>query len=386
MAWCILAGLMIAHDLLAGRAEAAGAFPSAFVVSDVPVDGSGATGVAAREAARVQGTKLAFRRLLERLTNKADWQRLPMLDSQTVLDYVQDVEVANERSSANRYLANYTFRFSPNGVRKLLRGANLAFSELASKPVVVIPLVRGEGIGKLFDDTNPWRSAWIAGHGSDGLVPFMIVQADQIQNTDFDPAAAPVLKPDQIQALGARFNGADIVIAQASPHNDGGDAGLEISLTRYAADMTSDTVTTRVAGAKADAAFYQMAVQTSLRELEEQWKKQVAVGSGGLVTASAGGDQETIVRVIVPITGPGDWVAVRDRLARLSLLRDRAPELMTRSAVTVKLRMKGDAALSRLALAQQDLVLSDAGQGGTPLLRLRQPGEPLAVAPMPVAP
>ncbi len=385
IAWRFLAGLILVCAVLTGHAEGAGTFPSAFVVSDVPVDGSGPTGVAAREAARVQGTKVAFRRLLERLTNKADWQRLPTLDGQTVLDYVQDVEVTNERSSANRYLANYTFRFSPNGVRKLLRGANLAFSELASKPVIVVPVLRGESAAKLFDEAGPWRAAWLAAHGGDGLVPFQILQADQAQNAGFDQAAAQGSRPEQIAALSARYNGADIVIAQATLQNDGGDVGLEIGLTRYSGEGASDMVGTRIAGAKADGAFYQMAVQASVRELEEQWKKQLAASTGGGTLAATGtaSDQDTVLKVVVPIAGPGDWVAVRDRLARLSFLRDRAPDLMTRSAVTVRLRFKGDLGAGRLALAQQDLVLAEGGPGGTPLLRLRQPTDSLP-APVPV--
>ena len=147
-----LAAAALALGILLRTAPAGAAgFPPAYVVADVPVDATAESSVQAREAARSQGVHKAFRQLLERLTAKTDWARLPQPADETINNLMQDFEVKDEHSSSVRYLASYTYRFSPNGVRKLLRDAHLNVTELASKPVVIVPALQDpEVIAKKF--------------------------------------------------------------------------------------------------------------------------------------------------------------------------------------------------------------------------------------------
>jgi hypothetical protein len=367
--------LALAVLLQTAPAMAAG-FPPAYVVADVPVDATAQSSVQAREAARSQGVHKAFRQLLERLTAKTDWARLPQPADETINGLMQDFEVKDEHSSSVRYLASYTYRFSPNGVRKLLRDAHLSVTELASKPVVIVPAIQAGGTTRLWDDPNPWLAAWSASDGKAGLVPWILPSGDlaDVQALDVPAVAKPT--PDQLQALSKNYDGGDVVIALAVPGND----GITVTVSRYSPDGSADPVTVEVPGGKPDAALFTAAVAATEKALEDKWKGMTLAGSGG------GGDQETILSITVPITGAADWGAVRERLTHVPFVRGSQVDLFARNEVHLRLRVRGDANLLKIGFAQQDLVFTPGQPLATLALRTpvgaaKSPPPPAAVEP-----
>jgi hypothetical protein len=361
------AGLALAV-LLASHPVAAAGFPPAYVVADVPVDATAASSVQAREAARLDGEHKAFRQLLERLTAKTDWTRLPQPSDDTITNLMQDFEVKNEHSSSVRYLASYTYRFSPTGVRKLLRDAHVPVTELASKPVVIVPALQANGTVKLWDDPNPWRLAWAASDGKAGLVPWNLPAGDLTDVTALDAPNAAKPTPDQLQALAKNYEGGDVVVATAVP----GDDGIAVTVSRYSPDGTAEPVSLTVPG-KPDAAGYAAAVVATEKALEDKWK---ALTLGG-------GDQETILSVSVPITGAADWGAVRDRLTRIPFVRGEQVDLFAHGEVHLRLRVRGDANLLKIGFAQQDLVFTPGQPWSTLALRTPVTAARPAAAPEP---
>jgi len=368
------AALALSVLLPAAPAIAAG-FPPAYVVADVPVVATADSSVNAREAARAQGVHKAFRQLLERLTAKTDWARLPQPSDDTINNLMQDFEVKDEHSSSVRYLASYTYRFSPNGVRKLLRDAHLNVTELASKPVVIVPAIQTGGTTRLWDDPNPWLAAWSASDGKSGLVPWILPSGDLADVQAFDVPDVTKPTPEHLQALSKNYDNGDVVVALAVP----GNAGIDVTLSRYSPDGATDPVTVQVPGGKPDATLYAAAVVASEKALEDKWKALTLASSAGT------GDQETILAINVPITSAADWGAVRDRLGKIQFVRGSQVDLFARTEVHLRLRVRGDANLLRIGFSQQDLVFTP----GDPLatLALRTPiGTAKPAAPAPAEP
>jgi hypothetical protein len=342
----------------AAAVQAATPFPPAFVIAGVPVDATAQNAVAARDSARIQGQRVALRRLLERLTPQSDWSRLPSPGDDAITNLVQDFDVANEHSSGVRYLASYTFRFKANAVRALLRSADLPVTELASKPVVLVPVLRTPDGTKLWDGVNPWRDAWISTSGKGGLVPWVVPAGDATDTAAFDPADR---KPAELAALSQRYGGGDIVVATASVTGGADQAGLDISVSRYGPEGDATTTTTTVNG-RLEPGLYQAGVLAAQRELEEQWKKLS-------FSATASGPSE--LEVTIPIAGARDWAAVEERLAKVPTIESREVELMSHSEIRLRLKIKGDSTLLKLALAQQDLTLGAGSPYATLQLRHR---------------
>jgi hypothetical protein len=350
IAGLMLLGALLALPLRVDQAMAAGNFPPAYVVAGVPVDATAKDAVTAREAAREEGQRTALRRLLERLTPRSDWSRLPAPNGADIAALVQDFEVSDEHNSGVRYLGSYTFRFNPNGVRRLLRSANIPITELASKPVVLVPLLQVDGAAKLWDDPNPWREVWVHTPGKGGVVPWVVPAGDLTDVGILDAPAAQGPTPDQLARLSQRYGNGDIVIVKAVP-GSGAQAVLAVTISRYSPEGTPDTATTEVTGPKLDASLYQAGLQAALVEMEEGWKKFT-------VASATGGDLDSVQEVTVPIKSAADWTAVRERLAKVPVVRGVDLELISHVEVRVRLKIHADDNLLRVALAQQDLILT----------------------------
>ena len=79
----------------------------------VKVDATAESAAAARDLARIDGQRRALALVIDRLSDSPDSGKLQKLDDKAITDMVESFEVANERMSAVRYLADYTFHFRP---------------------------------------------------------------------------------------------------------------------------------------------------------------------------------------------------------------------------------------------------------------------------------
>ncbi len=397
----------------------AAAFSSAFVIADLPVDATGKSGVAARDAARAAAQKQALDLLLQRLTAPQDWPRLPHLTGEDVTDLVLDMEVESEHVSSSHYVGRYTFRFDPKGVRALLKQANIPFTELVSKRIVAIPLFQTPSGVHLWDDPNPWRDAWNAAHGPAGLVPWVVPLGDLGDVQSLDVADLKLPAADKLVAMSQRYDGGDIVVAAAvlqdstsgSPTPTSGKVTvpipvtLQITVTRYGATGT-DSESTSVSGDKPDAGFYLSGVVATERMLEDLWKKvslpsgSAAPNAGGPVVSPVGGGLSAThggmqVEVEVPITSAADWVKLHDRITQVSGVVGTRIEVFTKDQVLLQLTLSGEPQRLALAFAQQDLALSAGPNGGAMILSphagsvsgtLAAPGGVPGAVPVPLAP
>ena len=317
-----------------------------FTVADIPVDATASNAVAAREAARLDGQRRAFRTLLERLILAADRSRLPRVGDQQLTDMVRDFSVANERSSGVRYLATYTFRFRPENVRAALRDAGIPFAETVSKPVVVLAVLRRDDRTLLWDNPNPWRAAWSARAGAGGLVPFVVPPGDAADSDAIDADQALAADRAALGRIAARYGGGDVLIAAATQRPSG---ALQTSLRRVSAGAATEiggATFEPVAGERADDLMARAAT-AGTADVEEAWRRDnvIAAGSEGVLVAS------------VPLAGIGDWIAVRDRLKGVPAVKRSDLLALGKQNGRVELHYLGDPARLRLALAQRDLIL-----------------------------
>jgi hypothetical protein len=88
-----------------------------FTVGDVEIDRSGATGMAARDAAIVEAQRTAFRRLIERLVPRERLAALPRVSDAQISDMVDHFQMQRERISGTRYAASFTVAFRPDAVQ-----------------------------------------------------------------------------------------------------------------------------------------------------------------------------------------------------------------------------------------------------------------------------
>lgn len=350
----IFLGLVLAFVLVGPVLAAGPSNPGADVFTvTVPVDATAANAAAARDAARAEGQRHAYTILLDRLTLAADRNRLPPPTDATLNEVTVGYEVANERNSGVRYLADYTFHFRPDAVRSLLRQAAIPFADTPSKPVVVLPVLTGGPTPLLWEDPNPWRDAWTNNPPPfGGLVPIVVPYGELDDIQAIDAEAALKGDPASLQAISKRYGGADVLVAQATLAAGNGPDSVAVKATRYDAAQTlapQSWDNTYAAGTgESDADLFAAAVAGTARVVEDAWKTANIIQFGHVATM--------VVRV--PLDSLRSWVTVRDRLTGIPAIAGSELQSLDRDAAHVTLHYYGDPNQLRVALAQRDLELT----------------------------
>ena len=326
-----------------------------FTVDGVDVDVTSETAAVAREAALADGERTAFRRLLERLTLRADQERLPSLPQDKIATYVKDFEVAEEKSAAGRYLATLNFRFKAEEIRRLLRDHDLPFAETPSKPVLVLPLYEAAGALMLWDDPNPWRDAWAARPPADGLVPLILPLGDL---NDLGAIGAEQAAKGDIQSLtgiARRYGAGNTLVVHGNLGMDSrkGTYVLDVLVTRYGGVRTEATIARLFTAATGEETgdLLQRAAADIAAEVEDTWKNANLMRFG----------RPTVLAVVVPIGNLGEWLNVRRKLSRVAVISSLELVLLSRDEVRVNLHYIGDPDQLSVALEQTDLVLYKDG-------------------------
>jgi hypothetical protein len=335
-----------------------------FTVAGVPVDATADTAAAAREVALAEGQRRALDILLRRLTLREDHGRLPQPADAHVAELVKALEIANERTSAVRYLAELTVRFNPEGVRSLLRLEGVNFAETVRKPVLVLPVYRIAGTPLLWDEPNPWRHAWAARPPVGGLVPLILPIGDLPDIADLSAEEALRGDVDRLDAIARRYDVDGAIVAIAELGLDGASRlpVLTVAARHHGGDAFAAAAgERRMVGAETLDALLPQAVQAVVDDIEEAWKRDNLLRF----------DLQGTIEVLVPVGGIEEWVEVRRRLRQVPAIRHARLRSLTRNRAALALSYVGEARQLAVALGQQDLELEERFPAW--VLRLRRP-------------
>ncbi|WP_185961367.1 DUF2066 domain-containing protein [Telmatospirillum sp. J64-1] len=332
LAVILLLGAVLALSSAPVRAQDA----DAFTVTEVPVDVRAANAVAAREEALMTGQREAFKRLIERLASAEAAQRLSQLSDAQITELVRDFTIDEERASAVRYIAQLTFRFHPESVRRVLREANVAFTDTQARPLLVLPVYSADGRAPvLWDDPNPWRAAWAA-RPSGGLVPLVVPMGDLADVVTLDAAQALAGNIERLTALAQRYGTADVLVAVADATNTEGDgpARVEVRMVPYGPAVPQ----------LFERRSYTAQEGEELRAMFDRITRDVADALNNTYKEMATPRQENLssLSALVPLEGLNDWLAVRDMLNRLALVRGFEVVSLSRDEAALVLHHTGD--------------------------------------------
>src|SRR5260221_6847651 len=279
----LLSLLLLIGSAMPGRAQQA-EDPYA---ATVKVDATADSAANARESARIDGQRRALGAIAARISGGTGAGKLTRLDDKTITDMVVSFEVANERMSAVRYLADYTFHFRPAQVQRVLRSAGIALSDQpgnepgkeSGKPVVILPVYQSGTAAVLWDDPNPWRDAWVESPPATGPLPLAVPLGDIADIGAIDAAKAGAGDAQALSAIAKQNGGDDAIVALATPRGPTDrPSGLDIAVRRYRAgrpmDSHAEALTANPGEAQGD--FPRRAGGAGTADIESGWKK----GSG----------------------------------------------------------------------------------------------------------
>jgi len=344
-----------------------------YTVSGIPVDASADNAAAARGRAIATGQREAFAKLIERLVPAGERGSIPQLTDPEISRLVLGFEVANERSSATRYIADLTVAFSKPDVTALLRRSGTTFTAGSSQPVLIVPVYETGGRRVLWEEPNPWRTAWYSAP-SGGLVPTVVPFGDITDIRDLSTAQALATDQEALQALAKRYNAVGAAVVTAKPMQ-GGKAQVTVQRVDPSGIGATVVETVDMGEGVVEADRLKAVVLRTRSILEEEWRQT------NLVQPSV----ETLVSVLVPIDSMERWVNIRQTLDRINVVPRYEVRQLNREIAAVDLYLNTPVQQANPALGRYSLELMDTPEG----MVLRQFGQVVPFAPggpAPVAP
>lgn len=320
-----------------------------FTVHGVRVDATAAGAAEARDIALTDGQKIAFDRLMQRLTRQQDWTYLPNPPASEIANLVLGVEVAEERASSTRYIAEVTYAFKPKAVRKLLRSAGIAFSEARAKPALLLAVLETPAGIQLWEDPNPWREAWAKRELSDELVPILLPLNDLADSTLISGQQAITANWAAVSAIAGKYGLENVLIAYAKADGVLGESPLKVQLNRLSAGQETQTQFDFAGGGEAQVQL-DNAVEASLGRVYEEWKAATIVVYG----------QENVITATIWFDSLQDWMTIRRRLEEAPTVT--AIEILGFSpeGAQVRLRYVGTDGQLKITLEQSSVLISRA--------------------------
>lgn len=347
-----------------------------FVAESVPVDVTAGSVGEARDRGLTQGRVNGYRRIIERLVAREDIARVPQLNAEQIIEMVREFSIANERSSAVRYLADLTVRFNPNAIRQLLRNAGVPFTETLSRPLVVVPVMQSGGTPSLWGSV--WHDTWGRTQPDGGLLPLIVPAGDAQDGALVTAALAMSKNAAALHALAEKYQAGGALVVAA---NMDGDGPIAMTITEVRADMDPVEFSISHSGAPGQAApeVIAGAAQTAASAAADNWRRRNRVSFGVRSQMTA----------LVPVTDLKEWMSIRNRLGNVALVDQVDVQAMTRDRVQITIHYAGEEEQLRLAMGQHNLsftqqsgvwVLESVRAGGARRV-LSQPGAGPTAAP-----
>lgn len=314
-----------------------------YTVRGVHVDVTAASATEARSIAQAKGQRDALSELMRRLTLAADWGRLPQLEDTQVQDAVRGFQVASEKASSTRYIADLNVSFRPDAVRNLLKRSGILFGETQAKPALLLAVHDKAGAQVFWEDVNDWRAAVARRDLDDAITPLMLPLGDVQEFGILTTAQAVSGDKAAIADLGHRYGTDEVVVAIARSGAEGGN--VELTINRYGA---GETITLRRTYANLDDASVGL-----IAVLGDQWKKDTIVepGSQAHLIATA------------RFANLGQWESIRKALGATPLVNGLQVEGITAGSAEVQISYRGTPEKLALSLAQSNVTLIEDTTG-----------------------
>jgi hypothetical protein len=328
-------------------AQAAPADP--FTVTNIPVDASAASATEAQTIAINSGKARAWQMVLKRLLKPEDIAKVPALDDVALTRLIASYLPQDVKRSTTRYVAKMTYAFNPAAVRRLLRTANLAYSDAQAHPILIVAM------SPRWAGRSPWAAAWATPLYSHAALPMVLPYGDALDqatlgNTDFNTTTWQDVEPSA-----SRVKAEEAVIAQLNV--SGGQTVIKMKRLGLGTSPPIPDVTvpgTPPGNLKAAAAATAAAIAT-------YWKNRTAIDYS----------RRNRLTADVTIASLTQWGTLLSRLGTIPTLTDVAVNAMDIGMARLSFTYVGTADQLRDSLVQQKIDLTQKTAGGTYTLTLQ---------------
>lgn len=365
-----LSGAVLAQP--ANTANRPAAQGDVFTIHGVKVDVTASNASAARATAHANGQRAAFDMLMRRLLRQEDKAHLRRVEPVELNAMIQGFEIAEERASSVRYLAELHVQFNGNRVRDFLRNQGLPFSQTMGPALLVLPVMETAGLRLLWEDQNAWRQAWQNHDLQNRLVTFVLPEGDTGDRYLLPASLALDARSPAMRSIAGRYGLERAVTAlleiSRSFQTGGKVARIAVIGAEDAAPLPvhefpfddEDKLDEVLAGA----------VETIVGSLNDRWKEKTLIRL----------DESAEMELSVPLRQVEDWPEVGHRLDRVTLVQGRELVSFRAGEAVMRVNFVGGRDQVQLALGQAGLLLHE--RDGKNFLMLEEVARDLGVRPV----
>lgn len=345
-------------------------FPSAarassdplFTVQNVRVDVTAESAAAARTQAFEQAQAQAFGTLAGRvLPADGDKASFTPPEAAVISSLINDFEITDEKLSSVRYIGTYTFRFKKDEVRAWLSAQGLTYTDVGSKPALVLPFYRDGGDAAMLwgNGDNPWLAAWSGQATRQALVPVAVPIGDAQDVADIGDGESETYSPEKLEGMALRYGAGEALFAVAAPDGwttdaEGQTVPESLTVSLYSADegpQSARVMTVAAAEARDGESVFEAAARLTRENLQSDWKSRTLVKA----------EEANRLKARVRFSGMQEWVETQKALARVQGVNDVVLLSLKPSEANVELLFTGSEERLRLALSQADMTLTTPG-------------------------
>ena len=206
-------------------ASLANAEDGRFVV-DVSVDVTDKSASIARERAMAEANRAAFVEVVGKITDTQGASKLSAMPVEHLVNFIKEVAVLDEKSSAVRYIATLRITFNQDLLKTYMHEQNIPFLLQTSNSIMVVPVY--VDVMSSLDENNLWSQAWKLAK-STGNVVFKDFFANSYNSDVMSVDDALSLNDVALKKIYS-MNGVDdvyIAVAEKTPN------GIDIKLHSY---------------------------------------------------------------------------------------------------------------------------------------------------------
>lgn len=338
-----------------------------FTIENVKVDITAKNAMAAREEAFNRAQIQAFEELAQRVTTETyGVSSIDVPSPRVISSLIQDFEVTDEKLSAVRYIGTYTFRFKGKAVREYFSRQGVAYTDVASKRVLVLPFTQGlDGHTVLWSPYNVWLKAWHRSKNLGGLVPLIVPLGDLDDVRDVNDDEALTYNKERLMSLLNRYGAGEAVVAVAVPdeslaRSSGTQAPASgvLTVNLYRTDRTGPEYVQQIVEVarpgQSLSDLYDRAVRKVHRALQQDWKQKTLVEPR----------HSSLIHVRVNFESLEEWTATHRALERVQGIDSMVLQSLSPKTARIDLIFKGSEHRLRLALEQADMTLRNPGPEG----------------------
>ena len=329
--------------------------PKIYTIYNISMDETASSSRKASSTALKKAQRIALEKLFRKIIREEDHKQLPKLSDGQVMELVSGIEVANEKSSHVRYIADFTVHFSRDKIYNFLSELQLPFAETLSRPVSILTVLEKGGAVVLWEKNNEWRDAWTGYDTVNNLVPIEVVGASLTNRMAITAWQAQRGGRDVLDKFSDQRGLRKLYVMSAQVENNltEGSRMLVLRIFSNGEEAVEFKKTIAVENRDDDLSeLYDEAIKQATYWLDNQWKEKVMIhfGSSSHLMVNIKYDQHE------------DWFEIKKRLESISLIRKVTYRAFKMMSAEIDMEHSGDVEQIILTLEQEDLILANQSE------------------------